>query len=179
MRTRAGSAVQAPTGPLKPSAIPSRRPSSRRPHTLSTAVRPNAPSRTDAGRRPDPFRCAWRCNWGSGTHTGGRLPQVACLNRLARLLAAAHGGQVLLTEVVRYRMTARYPPQGRLKRPRRASLRDLTEPERSFSSSIRTPGRLPAAAHAGHASQQPSACNRPRFSVREDQVARVVDLLPR
>jgi predicted ATPase/class 3 adenylate cyclase len=52
-----------------------------------------------------------------------------CLNRLARLLAAGHGGQVLLTDAVRRRVEDRLPDGVVIVDLGRHRLRDLLEPE--------------------------------------------------
>lgn len=56
--------------------------------------------------------------------------QVACLNRLSRLLAAGYGGQVLLSAAVHRLVAGSLPPGVRLKDLGRHRLRDLLEPER-------------------------------------------------
>src|SRR5215203_475762 len=101
------------------------------------------------------------------------------LNRLARLLAAAHGGQVLLSLTTRDLARDALPPGAGLRDLGEHPLRDLYRPERVFQllhpnmpadfPPIRTlatrPNNLPL---------QPTA-----FLGREEQVARVVDLLSR
>ena len=71
-----------------------------------------------------------------GVHCGEAAPnakgdynQVACLNRLARLMAAAHGGQVLISRVIRDAVSAALPPEVTLRDMGRHRLRDLLEPE--------------------------------------------------
>src|SRR5215207_8246865 len=59
----------------------------------------------------------------------GDYHQVACLNRLARLLAAGHGGQILLTEVVRHQVGGVLPTGVSLIDLGKHRLRDLLEPE--------------------------------------------------
>ena len=59
----------------------------------------------------------------------GDYHQVACLNRLARLLAAGHGSQVLLTEVVRHQVDGVLPSGVSLIDLGKHRLRDLLEPE--------------------------------------------------
>jgi predicted ATPase len=64
------------------------------------------------------------------------------LNRLARLLAAAHGGQVLLSGVTRDLLTGHLPPEGTLRDLGERRLPDLGEPLRVFQ--LLAPG-LPTA----------------------------------
>src|SRR5215218_4150969 len=59
----------------------------------------------------------------------GDYHQVACLNRLARLLAAGSGGQVLLTEAVRRQFDGLLPSGVSLIDLGKHRLRDLLEPE--------------------------------------------------
>jgi predicted ATPase len=60
----------------------------------------------------------------------GDYHQVAALNRLARLLAAGHGGQILLTEMVRTQVHGSLPADVTLLDLGKHRLRDLLEPER-------------------------------------------------
>ena len=101
------------------------------------------------------------------------------LNRLARLVSAAHGGQVLLTLVTQNLARDALPLDASLRDLGEHPLRDLYQPERVFQllhpdlpadfPPIRTlatrPNNLPV---------QPTP-----FLGREEQVARVVDLLSR
>ena len=78
-----------------------------------------------------PLRVRMALHVGEAAPTpGGDYHQVACLNRLARLLAAGHGGQVLLTEAVRQRVDGALPAGVTLKDLGKHRLRDLLEPER-------------------------------------------------
>jgi class 3 adenylate cyclase len=54
------------------------------------------------------------------------------LNRLARLLAAGHGGQILVTEVVRRLLEGPHPAQATFRSLGEHRLRDLLEPEEVF-----------------------------------------------
>src|SRR5829696_3749103 len=117
-------------------------------------------------------------------HTAAATPQdgdyrAPGLNRLARLLAAAHGGQVLLSLATQDLARDALPLGAGLRDLGEHPLRDLYRPERVFQllhpdlpadfPPIRTlttrPNNLPL---------QPTP-----FLGREDQVARVVDLLSR
>jgi predicted ATPase/class 3 adenylate cyclase len=59
----------------------------------------------------------------------GDYHQVPALNRLARLLAAGHGGQVLLTEAVRHQLDGLLPTGVSLRDLGKHRLRDLLAPE--------------------------------------------------
>jgi predicted ATPase len=117
-------------------------------------------------------------------HTAAATPRdgdylAPGLNRLSRLLAAAHGGQVLLSLATQDLARDALPPGAGLRDLGEHPLRDLFRPERVFQllhpdlpadfPPIRTlitrPNNLPL---------QPTP-----FLGREDQVARVVDLLSR
>jgi predicted ATPase/class 3 adenylate cyclase len=70
-------------------------------------------------------------------HAGEAIPRdgdylAAPLNRLARLLAAGHGGQILLTEVVERLVTGALPADASLRPLGSHRLRDLHEPEEVF-----------------------------------------------
>ena len=56
----------------------------------------------------------------------------APLNRLARLLAAGHGGQILLTQAVQQLSRGALPPDSELRDLGEHRLRDLLEPERVY-----------------------------------------------
>src|SRR5215207_7988504 len=119
-----------------------------------------------------------------GLHTAAATPQdgdylAQGLNRLSRLLAAGHGGQVLLSLAIQDLARDALPPGAGLRDLGEHPLRDLYRPERVFQllqsdlpddfPPIRTlatrPNNLPL---------QPTP-----FLGREDQVARVVELLGR
>ncbi len=53
-----------------------------------------------------------------------------CLNRLARLLSAGHGGQILVSQAAAALIEGQLPPEGQLIDLGRHRLRDLLEPER-------------------------------------------------
>jgi predicted ATPase len=70
-------------------------------------------------------------------HAGDAEPRhgdylAPCLNRLARLLAAGYGGQVLLTRAAQQLARERLPAGATLRDLGEHSLRDLLEPERVF-----------------------------------------------
>jgi predicted ATPase/class 3 adenylate cyclase len=117
-------------------------------------------------------------------HTAAATPEdgdylAPGLNRLSRLLAAGHGGQTILSLATQDLARDALPPGAALRDLGEHPLRDLYRPERVFQllhpdlpadfPSIRTlatrPNNLPL---------QPTS-----FLGREDQVARVVDLLRR
>jgi predicted ATPase/class 3 adenylate cyclase len=117
-------------------------------------------------------------------HTAAATPRdgdylAAGLNRLARLLAAAHGGQVLLSLATQDLARDALPPGTSLRDLGEHPLRDLYRPERVFQ--LLHPG-LPAdfppvrtlATRPNNLPLQPTP-----FLGREDQVARVVELLGR
>src|SRR5581483_3719799 len=58
-------------------------------------------------------------------NAAGDYNQVPCLNRLSRLLSTGHGGQILLTEVVREALPAKLPHGATLRYLGRHRLRDL------------------------------------------------------
>jgi len=117
-------------------------------------------------------------------HTAAATPQdgdylAPGLNRLSRLLAAAHGGQVLLSLATQDLARDALPPGAGLRDLGEHPLRDLYRPERVFQ--LLHPD-LPAdfppirtlATHPNNLPLQPTP-----FLGREEQVARVVDLLSR
>jgi predicted ATPase/class 3 adenylate cyclase len=118
-------------------------------------------------------------------HTGEAIPDeqgdylAAPLNRLARLLAIGHGGQVLLSQAVQQLIRGSLPPDGGLMDFGEHRLRDLLEPEHVFQL---THPELPAdfpplrslAAHPNNLPLQPTP-----FLGREDEVREVAALLSR
>jgi predicted ATPase/class 3 adenylate cyclase len=118
-------------------------------------------------------------------HTGEADPDQrgdylsAPLNRLSRLLSAGHGGQILLTQAVQQLSRGGLPRDSELRDLGQHRLRDLLEPERVFQlvhpdlpTDFPTLKTLDARPH--NLPLQPTP-----FLGREDQVARIVDLLCR
>src|SRR5215207_832565 len=117
-------------------------------------------------------------------HTAAATPQdgdylAPGLNRLARLLAAAHGGQVLLSLATQDLARDALPPGAGPRDLGEHPLRDLYRPERVFQLlHPDLPGDFPPirtlATRPNNLPLQPTP-----FLGREDQVARIVDLLRR
>ena len=115
-------------------------------------------------------------------HTAAATPQdgdylAPGLNRLSRLLAAAHGGQVLLSLATQDLARDALPPGAGLRDLGEHPLRDLYRPERVFQLlHPDLPADFPAirtlATRPNNLPLQPTP-----FLGREDQVARIVDLL--
>ena len=78
-----------------------------------------------------PLRVRMALHAGMAEPVGGDY-LAPCLNRLARLLAAGHGQQVLLTETVRRLLEGDVPTGVSLRALGRHHLRDLLEPEDIF-----------------------------------------------
>src|SRR5687768_3852796 len=98
---------------------------------LSTAVAAQRALANERWSETGPLQVRMALHLGEAVPTPeGDYHQVACLNRLARLLAAGHGGQILLTEVVRYQLDSSLPAAVSLKDLGKHRLRDLLEPER-------------------------------------------------
>jgi class 3 adenylate cyclase len=77
-----------------------------------------------------PLRVRMALHVGEAAHDAhGDYHQVACLNRLARLLAAGSGGQILLTQAVRQQINGLLPSGVSLIDLGKHRLRDLLEPE--------------------------------------------------
>ncbi|MDF3015516.1 MAG: adenylate/guanylate cyclase protein [Thermomicrobiales bacterium] len=162
--------------------------------TVGDAVQAAFPTAPDAvAAALDAQRALMRETWPEGVgplqvrmglHTAAATPQngdylAPGLNRLARLLAAGHGGQVLLSLATQDLARDVLPAEASLRDLGEHPLRDLYRPERVFQllhpdipaefPPIRTlatrPNNLPL---------QPTP-----FLGREDQVARIVDLLHR
>ena len=101
------------------------------------------------------------------------------LNRLARLLAAAHGGQVLLSLATQDLARDALPAGASLRDLGEHPLRDLYRPGAGLPTPApRSARRLPAAPDAGHPPNNLPLQPTP-FLGREEQVARIVDLLRR
>src|SRR5262245_24148614 len=99
------------------------------------------------------------------------------VNRAARIMAAAHGGQVLLSELAGAQAEARLPADARLRDLGEHRLKDLSQPERIFQLvHPGLPGEFPPLATL---SRRPN--NLPtqttEFLGRESQIASVRDLL--
>src|SRR5215216_7196403 len=101
------------------------------------------------------------------------------LNRLARLVAAAHGGQVLLTQVTQNLAYDALPPDAGLRDLGEHPLRDLNRPEHVFQLlhpdlALDFPPLRTVTSRPNNLPVEPTP-----FLGREDQVARIVDLLRR
>jgi predicted ATPase/class 3 adenylate cyclase/Tfp pilus assembly protein PilF len=123
--------------------------------TIGDAVQAAFPTAPDAVRAAVAAQQAILAeDWGAlgplrvrmAIHTGDATPQdgdylAPVLNRLARLIGAGHGGQILLSESTRLLVRDALPPELRLEDLGEHCLRDLREPERI--SQVNAPG-LPA-----------------------------------
>jgi predicted ATPase/class 3 adenylate cyclase len=117
-------------------------------------------------------------------HTAAATPQggdylAAGLNRLSRLLAAAHGGQILVSLAAQDLARDALPPGAGLRDLGEHPLRDLYRPERVFQLlhpdlPVDFPPIRTLATRPNNLPLQPTP-----FLGREDQVARIVDLLGR
>ena len=162
--------------------------------TVGDAVQAAFPTALEAvgaalGAQRALFREAWPEGVGAlrvrmALHTAAATPQdgdylAPGLNRLARLMAAGHGGQVLLSLATQELARDALPPGADLRYLGEHPLRDLYRAERVYQ--LLHPD-LPAdfpplrtlATHPNNLPSQPTP-----FLGREDQVARVVDLLGR
>ena len=78
----------------------------------------------------EPIRVRMGIHLGEATpNARGDYHQVACLNRAHRLMSAGHGGQVLLSAIVRLAVSTSLPAGVTLRDLGRHRLRDLLEPE--------------------------------------------------
>src|SRR5215207_4268431 len=117
-------------------------------------------------------------------HTTAATPQggdylAPGLNRLSRLLAAGHGGQVLLSLATQDLARDALPPRATLRDLGEHPLRDLYRPERVFQLlhpdlTADFPPLRTLATRPNNLPLQPTT-----FLGREDQVTRIVDLLRR
>ena len=99
------------------------------------------------------------------------------LNRVARLLAAAHGGQILLSGVTRELVAEHLPPEGTLRDLGERRLNDLSEPLRVFQLvAPDLPADFPPLQTLDAAAHQPARASSPRFIGRERELAAVAAL---
>jgi predicted ATPase/class 3 adenylate cyclase len=128
---------------------------------------------------PDPLRVRM------ALHAGEAIPDdrgdylAGPLNRLARLLAIGHGGQILISQAVQQLVRASLPPGASLRDLGNHRLRDLLEPEHVFQLlhpdlPADFPPLVSLGAHPNNLPPQPTP-----FLGREDEVREVVDLLRR
>ena len=79
------------------------------------------------------------------------------VNRAARIAAAAHGGQVIVSDATRALVGHALPEGAALRDLGEHRLKDIARPERLHDLVVRgAPGRLPAAADAGRPARQPA-----------------------
>ena len=139
------------------SAMRSAPPSRSAPDALRRRAGRPARARTPRrGARPARCACAWRCTPAMAEQRDGDYFGPP-LNRVARLLAAGHGGQILLS-LATAGAGARAPAaRGGAARPGRAPAQRPQPPRADLPARRARPaGRLPAAADARRAPHQPA-----------------------
>jgi predicted ATPase/class 3 adenylate cyclase len=98
---------------------------------LAAAVRAQQLIATEPWSLPDPIQVRMALHAGEATpDSAGDYHQVPALNRLSRLLAVAHGGQIVLSAAARALVGDALPPSVTLHDLGEYRLRDLLEPER-------------------------------------------------
>src|SRR5215203_1930583 len=98
---------------------------------LAAAVQAQQAIANELWSLPAPIRVRMALHAGEATaDTAGDYHQVPALNRLSRLLAVAHGGQIVLSEAVHALVGDDPPPSVTLRDLGEYRLRDLLEPER-------------------------------------------------
>src|SRR5215210_6646141 len=98
---------------------------------LAAAVRAQQAIANEPWSLPTPIRVRMALHAGEATpDSTGDYHQVPALNRLSRLLAVAHGGQIVLSEAARALDGDALPPAVTLRDLGEFRLRDLLEPER-------------------------------------------------
>ena len=124
----------------------------------------------DWGESSDRCGCAWRCMPGRPTPDARGDYLAAPLNRLSRLLATGHGGQILLSQTVQQLTRGALPAGSELRDLGEHRLRDLLEPERVFQLlHPDLPAAVPAPQVAGDPAEQPALAAHP-FLGREQEV---------
>ena len=101
------------------------------PDALAAAVRAQQLIAAEPWSLPDPIQVRMALHAGEATpDSAGDYHQVPALNRLSRLLAVAHGGQIVLSAAARALVGDALPPSVTLHDLGEYRLRDLLEPER-------------------------------------------------
>src|SRR5688500_5782519 len=101
------------------------------PDALAAAVQAQQAIANEPWSLPDPIRVRMALHAGEATpDSAGDYHQVPALNRLSRLLAVAHGGQIVLSEAAHALVGDDPPPSVTLRELGEYRLRDLLEPER-------------------------------------------------
>jgi predicted ATPase/class 3 adenylate cyclase len=101
------------------------------PDALAAAVRVQQIFAAEPWSLPEPIRVRMALHAGEATSdAAGDYHQVPALNRLSRLLAVAHGGQIVLSEAARALVGDALPSSVTLHDLGEYRLRDLLEPER-------------------------------------------------
>jgi predicted ATPase/class 3 adenylate cyclase len=125
-----------------------------------------------------PIRARMAIHSGEATpDSRGDYHQVPSLNRLARLMASGHGGQVLLSHVIRQAVSKVLPDSVTLRDLGRHRLRDLLEPELITQLVIAgLPDEFPPLKTLeGHPTNLPTLPT--ALLGREDELAAIADLL--
>ena len=101
------------------------------PDALAAAVEAQQAIAAEPWSLPAPIRVRMALHVGEATPDAtGNYHQVPALNRLSRLLAVAHGGQIVLSDAARALIDDDPPPSVTLRDLGEYRLRDLLEPER-------------------------------------------------
>jgi predicted ATPase/class 3 adenylate cyclase len=97
---------------------------------VSAAVEAQLALVTEPWPETGPIRARMAIHCGEATpDSRGDYHQIPSLNRLARLMASGHGGQVLLSDAIRQAVSTSLPDSVTLRDLGRHRLRDLLEPE--------------------------------------------------
>jgi predicted ATPase/class 3 adenylate cyclase len=147
------------------------------PDAVAAALEAQRALLAEAGAAVEPLRVRMALHVGEAEPDDRGDYLAPALNRLARLLAAGHGGQVLLSQAVQQLTRNALPAGASLRDLGEHRLRDLLEPERVFQ--LRHPD-LPAdfpplgslETHPNNLPVQPTS-----LIGREQELRRVVDLL--
>ena len=125
------------------------------PVALAAALAAQRVIGTEAWELPEPPRVRMALHTGSVESRNGEYVGPA-LNRAARVLAAGHGGQILLSLATEELVREHLPPETTLRDLGTHRLKDLSLPEQIPSRRPRPPGELSRAEYAGRAPYQPA-----------------------
>src|SRR4051794_9303635 len=100
------------------------------PDALAAAVAAQQAIAAEPWSLPAPIQVRMALHVGEATpDVAGNYHQVPALNRLSRLLAVAHGGQIVLSDAARALVDDAQPPSGTLLDLGKSRLRDLRDPK--------------------------------------------------
>ena len=158
----------------------SRPPSPCRPRPLAAALAAQRALESAVWPTSAPLRVRMGLHTGPAESTGADYAVAHTLNRVARIMAAAHGGQVVLSAEVAELLRGDLPPDSRLHDLGQHRMKGMTQREHLFQLvAPGLPAAFPAAGHARRDRPTTCRCSSPASSAANASWPRLAQLLAR